>query len=621
MIPTIEVDGRNNTIAGRDLITISVGDGLMRQVFGDQILPTTVSWQRDRFVEPDGFHAAVQQLRLGKFLPLTASSGVRTAALCLLHDVHNEARTIEHIEVEPGTELRPRRVAEDALVLIDLRTAEDTRPVEAQLSGFIGEQVPDGHVVVLLSGNESEEFQSRYRHVYQHLSSPEPSAVLRAHLHHDLPREQLDALLADADWLDLAQGAHPADVAHFADLVIRAWNDAPQGDPVKVAFEEFHKYARTLSKEFDAAKARERSALLALALVNNGRHESIYRAEQILLDLTNHQDEEPTQVLASEGFVSRLSKLANAESTPERIRLTRRDYDTSVLNHVWRGFPQLRGHISEWITKVPFDDQAHLEPQSRREIAARLLALCVDTRDAKPLLTAVAAWAHHNVLLAAGLLDEGAVDENTTVEVRRRMYWWAKNPDLPAPLARAVIEACAARFGALHTQLALTRLGHLTGHHRADVVRQVEAALLVLAKDQGKEEVVLARMTAWLWTSTGEQWAAAAIVVREMTLPGNGFQLPEQAAVLAWRAILGSSNHAGVVRGLSDWFSAASAIDPEARAAAFNVVLDAASNDISALNLLSMSVDRWKRDRQEGRGEVHDELRSRIDAQHPVVRR
>lgn len=49
--------------------------------------------------------------------------------MCLLHDVHNEARTVEHVEVEQDTELRLRRVSEDALVLIDFRTAEDTRPV------------------------------------------------------------------------------------------------------------------------------------------------------------------------------------------------------------------------------------------------------------------------------------------------------------------------------------------------------------------------------------------------------------------------------------------------------------------------------------------------------------
>ncbi|GHH54825.1 hypothetical protein [Lentzea cavernae] len=321
------------------------------------------------------------------------------------------------------------------------------------------------------------------------------------------------------------------------------------------------------------------------------------------------------------GFVSRLRKVAHATSTSNRTWLTRRDYDTSVLNHVWRGFPQLRGHMSDWIIQVAFDDQAHLELQTRREIAARLLALCTDTRDAKPLLAAVEKWVFSNLALATGLLDEAAVDENTTVQVRRRMYSWAKNPELPVPLARAVVEACAATFGAQHTQMALTRLGHLTGHLRPDVVRRVEAALLALAGEHGKADVVLARMTEWLRTGVGQQWAAAAIVVREMTLPGNGFRLGEDSGIAAWRAILRSSNHSGVAHGLKDWFSAASGMGPEARASAFNLVLDAAGNDIGALNLLSMSVDWWKREQPEGRDEVHDELRGRIDAQHPVVRR
>jgi hypothetical protein len=618
---SIEVEGRHNTIAGRDIITISAGDGLVRQVFGDQILPTTLTRQRERFAEPPGFRAAVEFLRINKLMLLTADGGVRTAALCLLHDVHHEARTVEHIEVEHDTELRLRRLPEDALVLIDLRTAEDTGPVEAQLGGFIREHVPGGHVVVLLSGSEGEEFQDRYGHLHRKLPCPRPDEVLHAHLRHDLSDVQFDVLVKDAGWLELAAGARPAEVAHFADLVVRAWRDAPQGNPIRDAIEAFHKYAKTLSKEFDGAKARDRSALLALALVNNGRHESIHRAERILLDITEHEDDEPTQVLASEGFVSRLEKIANARTSLDRTWFTRRDYDTSVLNHVWRGYPQLREHLSDWITKVAFDEQAHLEPQTRREVAARLLTLCTDMRDAKPLLAAVQKWVPHNTALAAGLLDEAAVDENTTIEVRRRMYWWARNPELPVPLARAVIEVCAAKFGALHTELALTRLGHLTGNIRADVVRRVEDALLVLARDHGKEDAVLTRMSEWLRTGIGEQWAAAAFVVREMTMPGNGFRLRGDSGRLAWRAILRSSNHLGVVRGLGDWFSAAADVDSGVRAAAFDMVLDAAGTDIDSLNLLAMSVDWWRRDQPEGREEVHDELRGRIDAQHPVVRR
>ncbi|RDI31087.1 hypothetical protein [Lentzea flaviverrucosa] len=620
-MPSIEVDGRHNTIAGRDIITISAGHGLVRQVFGDQILPTTLTWQRERFAEPLDFHVAVESLRVNKFLALTADGGARTAALCLLHDVHNEARTVEHVEVEQDTELRLRRVSEDALVLIDFRTAEDTRPVEAQIGGFLSEQVPRGHVVVLLSGNESEEFLHRYGHLRRKLPSPWLEEVLQAHLRHDLPGDQLCTLLADSDWLDLADGARPADVAHFAELVLRARRDAPLGDSIREAFEAFHKYAKTLSKEFDGAKARERSALLALALVNNGRHESIYRAERILLDLTNHLEDEPSQVLASEGFVRRLGKIAHTATFLDRTKFTRRDYDTSVLNHVWRGFPQLRDHLSDWIVAVAFDDQARLDPQTRQEIAARLLALCTDTSDAKPLLTAVRRWVQHNIALAAGLLDEAAVDERTTVEVRRRMYWWAKDPELPVPLARAIVEVCAAQFGKVHTQLALTRLGHLTGHARAEVVRRVEDALLVLATEQGKADVVLGRMVEWLRTSTGGQWAAAAIVVREMTLPGRRFHLRGASGFAAWGAILRSSNHMGVVEGLKDWFSAASGVDREVRAVPFSLLVEAAGNDVNALNLLGMAVDLWKRDQPEGREEVHAELRRLIDAQHPVVRR
>ncbi|WP_434451038.1 hypothetical protein [Lentzea sp. E54] len=622
MTTSIEVDGRYNRVAGRDLITISAGDGLVRQMFGDQILPTTLAWQRTRFAEPDGYLAVAEFLRSKKLLVLTAASGVRTAALCLLHDVHREARTVEHIEVEQGTELRVHRVAEDALVLIDLRNVEDTRPVESQLGGFISEQVPDGHVVILLSGNESEEFQSRYRHLHRNLPKPDPDAVLRAHLHQDLPSEQLDALRKDSDWLDLAQGARPADVAHLADLVMRAWREGPQGNPIKDALEAFHKYAHTLSIEFDGAKARQRSVLLALALVNNGRHESIYRAEQILLALTKHEDDEPSQVLASVGFVSRLANIRHATSSPDRTWFTRRDYDTSVLNHVWRGFPQLRVHIGDWIIKVAFDERAHLEPQTRRELAARLLALCTDTRDAKPLLAAVNEWVHKDIALAAGLLAEAAVDENTTVEVRRQMYSWAKNTDLSAPLARAVIEACAAQFGTLHTQLALTRLGHLTGHGRPDVVRRVEAALLALAKEHGKADVVLARMTEWLRAGTGEQWAVAAAVTREITLPGNSFRLHDRnSGIVAWRVMLGSPNHSGVDHGLRAWFSATAGLDAVGRAAAFDLLLDSAGEEVGTLNLLGMCVDWWKREHPAGRAEAHDELRSRIDARHPVARR
>lgn len=617
-----KIEGRGHTVAGRDIITISAGDRLVQQLYGDQILDTTVDWQYDRFAEPAGYREAADVLRNGRLLLLTADSGARTAALCLLREVHEKSRTIDHVEVEQDTRLQLRRIDADALVLIDFRTVEDTRDIERQIGGFV-DQLRDGRVVVLLSGNESEEFRNRLEHLHRHLAAPAPEAVLRAHLHHDLPEDQLTAVLTTHDWHELSRAARPAEVTHLADLIRRSRNEAPSGSPVQKWIDEaliaFHNYSKILSKEFDQAGPMSRTLTLALALVNNGRHESVYWAEQILLEVTGYPEDDSKHVLASEGFLGRLVKIPNATHTAERAWFTRRDYDTSVLHHAWRGFPQLREPIGKWIIEVAFDARVHLDLAVQRSLAERLLALCTENRAAKPLLAAVEKWVSSNGALAAGLLDEAAVDRGTTVDVRRKMYAWATDPQLDVPLARAVIESCAAEFGRLHTHLALTRLGHLANHQRSEIVRRVVSALLALAGEHRKASAVLARATEWLRTGTHPQWVVAAEVVRELTRPGGGYLSgrPDDLATAAWRAILGSAESGAAHDAVREWLDIA--LEPATRQEALEVLLVAADGEVRSLDLLSMAGYLWHRDDPEARSDVHDELRRQIHARHPAV--
>lgn len=623
MSVAFKIDGSGHTVAGRDIITISAGDRFVQQLYGDQILDTSIDWQYARFAKPAGYDQAAAVLCNEKMLLLTAESGARTAALCLLRDVHEKSRTIDHVEVEQDTQLRLRRIDADALVLIDFRTVEDTRGIERQLDGFV-DQLRDGRVVVLLSGNESEEFRNRLEHLHRHLAKPEAEAVLRAHLRHDLPEDQLAAVLATRDWQELSSAAQPTEVTHLADLIRRSRNEA-QGSPVQTwiddALTAFRNYSKILSEAFDKADPRARTLTLALALVSSGRHESVYWAEQILLEVTEYTEEDAKHVIASEGFLGRLVKIPNAAHTAERAWFTRRDYSTSVLHHVWRGFPQLRAPIGQWIIKVAFDKRVHLDLAVQRSLAERLLALCTENRAAKPLLAAVKRWVNSNGALAAGLLDQAAIDPGTTVEVRREMYDWAIDPQLDVPLARAVIESCAAEFGRLHTYLALTRLGHLANHQRQDVVRRVVSALLTLAGEHRKAPAVLARATEWLRTGTHPQWVVAAEVVRELTRPGSAYLLgsSDGSVTAAWRAILVSAESGaahGVVR---EWLTLA--LEPATRQEVLEVLLVAADGEVKSLDLLSMAGYLWHRDDPDARGDVHDELRRLISARHPAVPR
>ncbi|TWP49951.1 hypothetical protein FKR81_22205 [Lentzea tibetensis] len=606
---TQHVEGHGNTVAGRDAFTL-YGDQLAKQVLiRDEITTAQVRAVRERFAPPVGFQAALDTLRRESVVMLECSGdGLRTAGICLLRELDlGRERPIEHIPVDEDTELGLRRVEPEALVLVDFRAAERLGHVERRFEGFRAAVTGEGgRIVLLLSGNESSDFRHEYWHLVKRLDAPIVHDVLEAHLRGEM-QEHLPEILCR--WVETAPDARPADAVRFAQLLrdFRAQSpELPLSTWLAEAMSVFEHYVEDLAERFDKAPPRRRGLTLAIALLNGARNEVVHDAERSLLKVVDYAPES-LNPLAGEGFSGRVVELKSATLSGGRVSFTKRDYDTSVLHHVWQGFFELRDPLEKWITAIPGTVQ--LDASEQGKLAGRVLALCAENGNAALLLNAVAKWVHHDESLAVALLSGAAADDRIAVQVRRKLYSWAKDPQLSPLLGRAVITVCAGDFGRAYPEMALTRLGHVASHGNPDVVARAVDAMLGLATGR---PAVLNRVVTWLRDGTREQWLMAAGLLQRLTERG-GPELTGELLGNAWYELLNGRDRVEVDRVVRERLTLALV-----NGAGLDSLVRAARGDRALLDLIDMASFRWLREDPDERGSVHERLLALIDQQHPA---
>lgn len=619
----IDVNGDGNVSVGGDvdgdIINNVTKHGDSFQLFGDargfhdivirdEIAPSHLAWLLARFAEPDEFGEIVRCLSHNKVLFLSgpAHSGRWTTAVCALAKASGAANpTINVIDFDEETQLKHRRVAEKANVLLDLTFADDSglpANCEEQVRTFVSTvENAEGHLVVLLPAVRPEVLQPLYQDRLRTMTAPAAAAVLRAHLEKtEVPEDEV----AKRDQIGKAlESAHPADGERMAKLVVDEYRLAGEGvsiaEVVDKAIRAYENWSAELIATYDRQNDPDHRGLaLSLGLLNGGTTEVLYRAEQELRVVTGYPVA-TGQLLEGRGFVGRLAALSGVSFTDDRARFDRLGYDLSVLQHAWRGYPELRRKLVDWVIKLGCSPLIKQDSSLAAGMTDRFFDLCVSQGAVRYVCQAAKRWAASGksvpTQLAVRLLTVGASDERSAKQIHRQLYAWAGNEKLSPELVNLVLAVCRSEFSRRYTDKALTRLGRLADHPDQAVSDKVVATVLAIVREKDALPQVLAKIEEWLRSDKRRQRAVAVQVLLALTSSAESAAADPQALVQIWAALLAQDDRVLTQGALRSWLELALA--PEQRDLLISILVRAVAtaeqNRLDRIGAVSRAADGW----------------------------
>jgi len=435
------------------------------------------------FAEPKDYHKARALLRRHVLvLSGPPGSGRRTTALHLLID--REIEQVVAVDPESGfASLTGKQLRGGAGYLLDVTDPEALSALgPAGIDALVCGLREAGAYLVVTAPKECRTISGGWQTYLFEAASPEPGAVLRAHLderlgehwpeeHPNLVDEEIDKVLTSC------QG--PGEVAGFAwDLVGVALG---RYDKARVLTALGSRGREEVANWFAQSTHADNWAFMLSAAVFEAHDYSMVeeRADSLASHLrvlatsvpAPRQALEPAGNGTNNGWspVSRSSrlKLIHAE-TPKRpemvshnsrryriepVRFQRLHWATTVLDHVWSDYPQLRGPLLEWLAETP-------ARWGMREVAGMAAGRLIGSTGGFQPLAPISRWARQDrrrremAALALGVAAEDAV---TATQVRRLLGRWS-SPDVTAELRWTAALAYGGAFGTAYPATALTRL-------------------------------------------------------------------------------------------------------------------------------------------------------------------
>ncbi|MFD8523133.1 hypothetical protein ACFV2D_24375 [Streptomyces capillispiralis] len=228
--------------------------------------------------------------------------------------------------------------------------------------------------------------------------------------------------------------------------------------------------------------APERALLLATAVFEEARADTVYEAWRGLMRTVGHEEEGATE-LARTDFGERLAALHIERAPDGRLRFGPLAYAEAVRTYFWANFPGLRDDLRDWIGDavglrgLTTDDQVNAVVR----FGERVLAV----RRPDHLFDLVVRWADNATGAscdprAAAALALGLSHERFGGWFRRRMYECVRSGPLSEGLVRVLTVACRQNLGATHPEQALVRL-HYLAVREGEAAREAREALLDLA--------------------------------------------------------------------------------------------------------------------------------------------
>ncbi|MEV0850654.1 hypothetical protein AB0J21_33215 [Streptomyces sp. NPDC049954] len=452
----------------------------------------------DRFVRPAGYRVAADHLdKPGSVVLLEAApgSGRRAAAIMLLHEIGEDGGTGEEdvrFEELPATDKdeEPLAPGEGNRFLLDLSgIADEEAYAEAQRRLAVRRsqiQAAGAHMVVVLpSGLEHVHAPDLEPHRVT-LGRPRGIAVVTRYLRMDRMAFR-PANLERADLKLRCDRSPMRELARIAGLVRTARDSGRFGTDfagwLDQAMHAVSNRAREVGQQVATVRtAPERALLLAMAMFEEVRADTVYEAWHGLMRTVRHEEEATTE-LARTDFGERLSALGIERDPDGRLRFERLAYADAVRTYFWTNFPGMRDDLRDWIGHAA--GLRGLTTDDRVNVVVRFgeQSLAVERPD--HLFDLVVRWADSATgtscdQRAVAALGLGLQHQRFGGWFRRRMYECARSGPLSDGLVRVLTAACHQSLGATHPDQALVRL-HYLAVRKGEAAREAREALLDLA--------------------------------------------------------------------------------------------------------------------------------------------
>ncbi|MFE3586327.1 hypothetical protein ACFXOY_02260 [Streptomyces niveus] len=453
----------------------------------------------DRFVPPMGYRAAADRLeKPGSVVLLEGlpGNGRRAASIMLLHELGEDGGNDEEevrFEELPvtGKDENPLVPGMGDRFLLDLSgiADEETYDKAQRHLAMRRSQVHQAgaHMVVVLpSGMEHIHSPDLGPHTVR-LGRPRGVAVVTRYLRMDrMPFRPAD--LGSDDLQHLCGRSPMRDLARLAGLVRAARDSGRFGTDfagwLDQAMHAVTDRADEVRRQVAAVRtAPERALLLATAMFEEARADTVYEAWQGLMKTVRHEEEVTTE-LARTDFGERLAGLRIERDPDGRLRFEQLAYADAVRTYFWANFPGVRDDLRDWIGRAA--GLRGLTTDDRVNVIVRFgeRALAVGRPD--HLFDLVERWADRATGTpcdprAVAALELGLGHERFGGWFRRRMYERVvRSGTLSDGLARVLTTACVQSLNATHPDQAVVRL-HYLAVRKGEAAREAQEALLDLA--------------------------------------------------------------------------------------------------------------------------------------------
>lgn len=522
-------------------------------------------------------------------------SGRRTTALDLLF---RRGLPIHALTLDQGDDRCDLHEERRLGYLVELRDA--TSETCATLLNWVEQaRARDSRLVVMATPESVRHLPRELREIAISQALPDPFEVLERKIAARLPGEDAAWWRARPEFRDLLADAVPGDVARLVDL-IEAAGEHGRRTPDEVR-QAYRNWTELLDTKFPEIGIGDRILLVTLAFLQPAPARLIFEAADRLRERLSVKPDSGKGLALG---VKQVAEKVEAQAEDGVLFFGRPAFAESVLDHVWREYPQATGDLLDWAIELgrTFSEESLI---SERLINA-LAHVAIQHADASVVRSTVEGWKDVPALrkVAAQLLAIAAESPRLGQPVRRWLYRWAYSPGTPTGQLLVTAEACA-RYGVAYPRNALTRLRHLAGRDDAKVADAVIQAVVELARRSELRNQVISEVTDWAGHSeparrrTGCRAFLRLAGLREEAKDPFSVLLPY---VGRWRrSLLGRGFRAAMIhpdttaetqRVVAEWLDAAhtGTVAPHI---VIDVLADAAREDIRYLPRLLQAATRW----------------------------
>ncbi|MFE9456999.1 hypothetical protein [Streptomyces californicus] len=584
----------------------------------------------NRFTPPPGFRIAADRLeKPGSVVLVNAEpgNGRRAAAIMLLHGLGEDGGTDEEdarFEELPVSDkdAAPLAVGGGDRFLLDLSgIADEETYIQAQrLLAVRRSQVQEAgaHMVVVLpAGLEHARVPDLEPHTVM-LGRPRGVAVVTRHLRMDRMNFR-STDLRSAELRSVFDRSPMRELARLAGLVRAARDSGRFGTDfagwLDQAMHAVTDRAAEVARQVTATTTTpDRALLLATAMFEGARADTVYAAWRGLMRTVKHEEEATTE-LARMDFGERLATLGIERDPEGRIRFDRLAYADAVRTYFWANFPGVRDDLRDWIRDAA--ELRGLTTDDRVNIVLRFGERALAVGRPAHLFDLVGHWADGATRgvcdpRALAGLELGLSHERFGIWFRRQLYHRARSGSLEDGLARVMTAACFQSLVVTHPDQAVVRL-HYLAVREGEAAHEARQALLDIARgDRRLYRLLIDRLRARTQlesSGTGPHLQLLVELLRSDRAPDPP---PWPDLFLGWEAVFSQPPAEFWIPMVRDWLNAAAA--DSTRGLGLEVMVGATAGRPAALHRLYAIACGWAAgSRDPSRAAVASHFWQRID--------